>query len=54
MATMKNTTQLTEAEVRALRDQVYGQISTDNNWNASKEKWMTPENIKWLQQRAKK
>lgn len=30
----------TEAEVRALRDKVFGQPSTDNNWDASREYWL--------------
>lgn len=40
---------LTEADVRALRDLVYGQSSTDRNWEACKEEWMRPENLAWLQ-----
>ena len=40
--------QITEAEVRALRDRVYGQPSTDKCWNACGKYWMTPENIAWL------
>ena len=41
--------QPTEAQVRALRDLVYGQRSTDKNWDGCKDKWMEPENIEWLQ-----
>lgn len=37
----------TEAEVRALRDAIYGPGS-DNNWDNCKEAWMRPENIAWL------
>ena len=43
------TTELSEAEVRALRDQVFGHNSTDKNWDGCKEKWLTPEGIQWLQ-----
>jgi len=38
----------TEAEIRAMRDQVYGIASSDNNWNGCREQWMTLENIEWL------
>lgn len=46
----------TEAEVRALRDTVYGVKSGDANWAASRDYqctgghlgWMAPENTKWL------
>jgi len=41
-------TQLTEAEVRALRDRVFGEASTDNNWEACKHLWMRPDQIAWL------
>jgi hypothetical protein len=37
-----------EAEVRALRDAVYGKPSTDGNWNACSGAWMRTENIAWL------
>lgn len=40
---------LTEAQVRALRDRVYGHISSDRNWERCKESWMDPANIRWLQ-----
>jgi hypothetical protein len=39
---------LTEAEVRALRDCVYGHTCTDVGWDRCREHWMTPENIAWL------
>lgn len=42
-----NADQPTEAEVRALRDNIYGP-GTDNNWENCKDDWMTPENIQWL------
>ncbi|MDR3427830.1 hypothetical protein [Silvimonas sp.] len=45
---MSEPTKLTEAEVRALRDSVYGQPSTDKCWDACGEKWMQPENVEWL------
>ena len=41
---------ITEAEVRALRDLVYGKPSTDKNWEACHEAWMTKENIQWLRE----
>jgi hypothetical protein len=37
-----------EAEVRAMRDQVYGVPSSDNNWSGCRDQWMLPENIEWL------
>ncbi len=45
---MNQTPQYSEAEVRAMRDQVYGAPATDRCWNACGEAWMTPENIQWL------
>lgn len=45
-------TQLTEQEVRKLRDNIYGTLPkfrTDDGWEHVKDKWMTPENIEWLQ-----
>ncbi len=38
---------ITEAEVRALRASVYGEVS-DESWDKVKHKWMTEENIRWL------
>jgi len=49
--TEKVSEDLTEAQVRALRDLVYEVASTDDNWNATKQKWMTPESLRWLQER---
>ena len=48
-----NTKPITEAEVRAMRDQVYGKPSADKdekNWNGCREHWLTPENIQWLRE----
>ena len=42
---------ITEAEVRAMRDEIYGKPSTDKNWDGCREHWMTPENIQWLRER---
>ena len=42
--------QLRESEVRALRDRVYGQVSTDNNWDACGKSWMQPGEVEFLQQ----
>ena len=44
---------ITEAEVRAMRDQVYGKQSADKyekNWTGCREHWLTPENIQWLRE----
>lgn len=41
------------AEVRALRDKVYGPC-TDDNWLACREFWLTPDNIAWLKEQAAK
>lgn len=51
MSTIEN---LTEAEVRALRDQVYGVPIPDNGWERCKENWMQPENIRWLLERSQR
>lgn len=40
---------LTEAEVRALRDRVYGP-TTDKNWEECKTEWLKPEEVKWLRE----
>lgn len=42
-------TNLADAEVRALRDRVYGIPTTDNNWDACRQVWMKPEEVAWLQ-----
>lgn len=44
--------QPTEAEVRALRDAVYGQPATDKGWDACKSKWMQPDSVQWLREHA--
>lgn len=41
-------TEPTEAEVRALRDLVFGIPATDKGWEACKERWMQPDNVRWL------
>ena len=38
---------LPEAEVRLLRDAIYGP-TTDRGWEACKHNWMKPENVRWL------
>ena len=40
---------LTESQVRALRDRVYGHATSEKNWDGCKEKWLTAESIEWLQ-----
>lgn len=44
----------TEKEVRTMRDKVYGQRSTDDNWLGSKDFWMKEEEIQWLEAMAQK
>lgn len=39
---------LTEQEVRDLRDLVYGDATTDNNWSACGPRWMQPEESAFL------
>lgn len=41
----------TETQVRAMRDQLYDNPSTDANWDGCKDNWMKPEEIRWLQER---
>lgn len=44
-----------EEVIRSMRDRVYGQVSTDSNWDGCREHWMKPEKVAWLQaQLAKK
>lgn len=50
-----STTDLTEADVRLLRDAVYGVPSGDMNWIACRapggehgKGWMHPDNVAWL------
>jgi hypothetical protein len=40
--------QLTEAEVRALRDRVYGKPISDNEWATARPHWMSPDGIMFL------
>lgn len=40
--------EVTEAQARAMRDQVFGKPSTDKNWEACRENWMRPDSIIWL------
>jgi hypothetical protein len=44
---MKLSEQPTEAEVRQLRANIYGEVS-DESWNKVKENWMKPSELKWL------
>ncbi len=55
--TTKEQKPLTESEVREMRDRVFcilypeeevGKAGYDKNWLECKEKWMTPDGIKWL------
>ena len=38
---------LTEAEVRQLRDNIFGPI-TNLGWEGVRDKWMDPTEVKWL------
>ncbi len=49
-----NLGKMTEAEVRALRDRVYGQPISDKEWAHCREKWMTTENMRWLREKAER
>jgi len=40
---------MTEQEVRALRDAVYGNASSLENWKLCRDNWMKPEGILYLQ-----
>ena len=40
---------VSEAEVRRLRDNIYGHHS-DQGWDACKAGWMKPENVQWLRE----
>ncbi len=48
------TTDLNEAEVRALRDQVYGKPSGDENWRYTRQNWMRHDSIEWLKKHAQR
>lgn len=37
-----------ESEVREMRDRVFENPTTDNNWEACREGWMMPDSIRWL------
>lgn len=50
----RNMIELTEDQVRALRDKVFEKPTTDTNWNACKVFWMRPPDIRWLMQEAAK
>jgi len=49
---------MTEDEVRALRDRVFGRHPekehSDKNWDACKQNWMRPDSIAWLKAMAGK
>ena len=42
----QTTNELTDAELRAMRDRVFEHPSTDKNWNACKDSWR--RNAAWL------
>jgi hypothetical protein len=50
---MSSETNLSESEVRVLRDKVYGP-STDAGWDACKDNWMREDSILWLKNEARK
>ena len=39
---------VTDSQLRALRDSVYGQVTSDNNWAACGPHWWRLENYRWL------
>lgn len=39
---------VTEKIARNARDKIYGIPTTDRNWEACKEFWMQPSELKWL------
>jgi hypothetical protein len=43
---------LTEEQIRALRDKVYDQQTTDKNWECCKEYWSREDEVRWLQEHA--
>ena len=45
---------LTESQVRSLRDKVFEHPSSDGNWEACKDNWMKPENVKWLMEQSER
>lgn len=48
---MNHLENLTEAEVRVLRDRIYPNVKDSDgnaNWAACKDKWMEPDNVRWL------
>lgn len=51
----------TETYVRALRDRIYshpdpehGNNCSEKNWQACREHWMEPDQVKWLEEQVKK
>lgn len=38
---------LTEPEIRALRDAIYGP-QTEQNWQGCRENWMRKDSVRWL------
>ncbi len=41
----------TESVVRQLRNRVYGQESSDANWEGCRDHWMKPDAVSWLMNR---
>ncbi len=46
--------ELSESEVRALRDRVFEKPSSDTGWESCKENWMKKDSVKWLLDRSTK
>lgn len=44
--------ELTDAELRALRDRVFGQPMKDDGWEVCKVNWRKPESLQWLREKA--
>jgi len=39
---------MSETEVRALRNRVFDQRISDNEWNNCRHNWMNPSEVEWL------
>ena len=54
MPITKETFEMTEKQVRKLRDLVYEEPTKDKNWDGCKTEWMHPSEINWLQTQVNK
>ena len=37
-----------EAEVRSMRDRVFGHTASDSNWEGCRDYWMQPNEVQWM------